>query len=362
MAEHALDALGGWSGVLARVIAGDRLTSFEASAVMRDVLDGNATTAQLAGFLCVLRARGETVDELAGLCQAMLEASTSIDGIAPSLHDRLIDTCGTGGDRSGTINVSTMAALVVSAAGVPVCKHGNRASSSQTGTADVLEQLGVAIDLGPQSVVACVEQANMGFCMAPRFHPAMRYAGPIRKELSVPTAFNFMGPLANPAGVRRQVIGVSDPRYASVMLGVLQARGALQAMVVFGHDGLDELTTTTLSTVHELRDGEVRTYEVDPTRYGLPFVDPAALKGGLPAENAERVRRIVGGEPGPQADIVILNAAAALVVGGVVDDLSSGVDMARSILSDGRAAESLERLVTVSRAQAAAESADAVGA
>lgn len=346
--ESALQSLGGWPAVLGRLLAGERLTSFEAGAVMGDVLAGGAASSQLAAFLVMLRMRGESVDELAGMTSAMLSAAVQLPDISSSMRGQLVDTCGTGGDRSGTINVSTMAALVVAAAGVPVCKHGNRASSSQTGSADVLAELGVTIDLGPEGVVRCIEEAGIGFCLAPRFHPAFRHVGPTRKELGVGTAFNFLGPLVNPARVRRQVIGVSDPSVAELMLGVLVASGAVRAMIVYGHDGLDEITTTTLSTVHELVDGEVRTYQLDPSRFGVPFSDPKALKGGTPAENAERVRRIIGGEPSPQADIVALNSAAALVVGGACESLEEGVSVARAILQDGRAAAVLQRLVSVS--------------
>ncbi|HEX8581242.1 MAG TPA: anthranilate phosphoribosyltransferase, partial [Acidimicrobiales bacterium] len=264
--------------------------------------------------------------------------------------DGLVDTCGTGGDRSRTINVSTIAALVVAGAGGRVCKHGNRAASSACGSADLLEALGVAIDLGPAGVARCIDEVGIGFCFAPRFHPAMRHAGPARRELGVPTVFNFLGPMANPARVRRQVLGVSDPSMAERMAQVLGANGAERALVVYGHDGLDELTTTTTSTVLELRDGGLRTYVVDPVELGLAPADPAELKGGDAATNASLARAVLGGEPGPRRDVVLLNAAAGLVAAGLADDLVDGLVLAASSIDEGRAAATLDRLVDISTA------------
>ncbi len=234
-----------------------------------------------------------------------------------------------------------------------MCKHGGRAASATSSSADLLEALGVVIDLGPAGVARCVAEAGMGFCFAPRFHAAMRHAGPVRRELGIPTVFNFLGPLANPAGVRRQVVGVSDPRMAETMLGVLEGKGAERALVVAGHDGLDELTTTTTSTVMELRDGAVRTYVVDPTEAGLALADPDSLAGGDPAANVAITHDVLGGHRGPHRDIVVLNAAAGLVAGGLVDDLPSGVEAAHAAIDDGRAADALSRLVTVSNDAAA---------
>src|SRR5437667_10277346 len=234
---------------------------------MTDVLAGDATPSQIAGFIVALRIKGETVEEMTGLLRTMLEFGERVT-VPEAVLQGLVDTCGTGGDRSGTINVSTIAGLVVAGAGAPVCKHGNRAASSACGSADVLEALGVVADLGPHGVARCIAEAGIGFCFAPRYHPAMRHAGPVRRELGVPTVFNFLGPLANPARVRRQVLGVSDKNMAEKMAAVLRARGAERALVVFGHDGLDELTTTTTSTVVELcEDGELRRYELDPAAY-----------------------------------------------------------------------------------------------
>ena len=251
--------------MLAPLCARQDLTSAQAGAAMAEILRGDATPAQIAAFAVGLRIKGETVEEMAGLVTSMLDFAEPVP-LGPELAAAVIDTCGTGGDRSGTINVSTIAAFVAAGAGAKVCKHGNRAASSKAGSADVLEALGVVIDLGPDGVAACVAEAGMGFCFAARFHAALRHSGPVRRELGVPTVFNFLGPLANPARVRRQVVGVSDPRMAEKVLGVLRANGAAHALVVYGHDGLDELTTADTSTVFELRDGQVRTFVVDPAR------------------------------------------------------------------------------------------------
>lgn len=330
-----------WAAVLGALTEGDDLSTDVAHEAMAEILAGEATSAQIAGFAIALRMKGETVDELRGLLQAMVEAADPVV-LAPSVQ--AIDTCGTGGDRSGTINISSVAAFVVAGAGVPVCKHGNRAASSQCGSADVYEALGVPIDLDPEAVARAVTDIGMGFCFAQRFHAALRHAGPTRKELGVRTAFNFLGPMANPARVRRQVVGVSDPRMAERMLRVLVANGAERPLVVYGHDGLDELTTTTTSTLMEWVDGEVRTHEVDATAFGLARAEPADLLGGDATVNAEAARRVLAGEPGPHRDIVVLNAAAGLLAGGAVDDLAAGVEAAQASVDDGRAAGVLDRL------------------
>ena len=347
-----LEELGGWPAVLGALTRREDLTSVQAAAALGNVLDGNATSAQIAGFAIALRMKGETVEEMAGLVRAMLDHAEPVplpDGLAA----RIVDTCGTGGDRSHSINVSTIASFVVAGAGVPVCKHGNRAASSASGSADVLEALGVVIDLGPEGVARCVEEAGMGFCMAPRFHPAMRHAGPARGELGVPTVFNFLGPLANPARPRRQVIGVSDPAMAEKMLGVLEANSAVRALVVHGHDGLDELTVSTTSTVHDLSDGTVRTYVVDPVELGLASSALDLLRGADAVTNAGLARAVLEGGQGPHRDVVLLNAAAGLVAAGVADDLVEGLAAAERSVDDGRAAEALDRLVEVSKAAAA---------
>jgi anthranilate phosphoribosyltransferase len=351
VAGPSLAELGGWPTVLGLLTRGRHLSAEQAGAAMAEILEGAATAAQIAAFCVALRIKGETVEELTGLLGTMLDYAVRVR--LPAGLD-VVDTCGTGGDRSGTINVSTLAALVVAGAGAPVCKHGNRAQSSASGSADVLEALGVAIDLGPSGVAACVEEAGMGFCFAPRFHSALRHAGPTRREIGVPTVFNFLGPLANPAGLRRQALGVSDPSMAERMLGVLQANGAVRALVVYGHDGLDELSTTTTSTVLELRDGAVRTYVVDPAELGLAPADAAALRGGDAAQNADLSRRVLDGERGAHRDIVLLNAAAGVVAAGLADDLQGGLEAAAASIDEGRAAGVLEKLVATSQAQAGA--------
>jgi anthranilate phosphoribosyltransferase len=268
----------------------------------------------------------------------------------------LVDTCGTGGDRLRSINVSTIASLVVAASGAKVCKHGGRASSSAVGAADVLEALGAVADLGPDGVARCIDEVGLGFCFAPRFHPAMRFAGPVRRELGIPTVFNFLGPLANPARAEFQVIGVSDPDMADKMLGVLAANGTRRAMVVHGDDGLDELSTTGPSTVHELvrvpdpsGDGSVSvsTYRVDPADLGLARSTLEDLRGGDASVNADAIRRVVAGDPSPHRDIALLNASAALVVIGRAPDLAAGLSLASSLVDSGRAAEVLEHFIRV---------------
>ncbi|MHB1786630.1 MAG: anthranilate phosphoribosyltransferase [Acidimicrobiales bacterium] len=345
--------MGGWPAVLGRLMAGEVLTADEAGAVLGDVLAGNATASQVAAFVTALRLRGETVEEMAGLVRAMVELCDKVD-----IDGEVLDTCGTGGDRSNSINVSTLAGLVVAGAGVPVCKHGGRAASSATGTADVLEALGVSIDLGPVGVARCVAEAGMGFCFAPRFHPAMRFAAPVRRELGVATVFNFLGPLANPARARLQVVGVSDPTMAHKMVGVLAANGTRRAMVVHGHDGLDELTTTTTSTVVELVMGPdsvplVNEYVIDPRTLGLAPAILADLRGGDAATNAGIIRHVLAGEAGPFRDIVLLNAAAALVVAGRAADLSSGLEQAGAAIDEGRAEAVLDALIKVSSRESA---------
>jgi anthranilate phosphoribosyltransferase len=335
----------GWRAVLGTLSAGGDLTTERARAAMAEVLDGAATSAQIAGFVVALRMKGETVDELNGLLQAMLDAAVRVE-LPPG--DPVVDVVGTGGDRAHTINVSTLSAIVVAGAGGRVCKHGNRAASSSAGSADVLEALGVRIDCGPEDVARCVTEAGIGFCFAPRFHSAMRHAGPTRGELGIPTAFNMLGPLANPAGARRLMIGVADGSMADRMIGVLAERGAERALVVHGDDGLDELTIATTSRVVELRDGKTHSYEVDPTALGIERAPADAVVGGDPATNAALARRVLDGEHGPHRDIVTLNAGASMIIAGLVDDLPAGIERARAALDDGSAARALDRLIAVS--------------
>jgi anthranilate phosphoribosyltransferase len=345
--EGAFAALGGWPGVFGRLFARQDLSAEEASLALGEVLSGAATPAQIAAFITALRIKGETIEEMTGLVRAMLDNAEPLRLARP---EDVVDTCGTGGDRSLSINVSTIAALVVAGAGARVCKHGGRAASSAAGSADVLEALGVVIDLGPAGVARCIDEVGIGFCFAPRFHPAMRFAIPVRRELGVATVFNFLGPLANPARAGLQVVGVSDPAMAEKMLGVLVANGSQRAMVVHGADGLDELSTTGPSTVLEAgADAEVRRYTVDPVDLGLAPASLDDLRGGDAAANAEVVRRVLSGKKGPHRDIAVLNAAAGLVVAGISADLADGVALAGGVIDDGAATTVLESLVRTSQ-------------
>ncbi|MGH9033885.1 MAG: anthranilate phosphoribosyltransferase [Acidimicrobiia bacterium] len=341
-----------WPEALGSLLRRDDLEPELVERVMAAILEGTASDAQIAGFAVALRAKGETAAELAALVRTMMRYATRVD---VPVAEPLVDTCGTGGDRSGTVNVSTMAALVAAGAGVRIAKHGNRAASSDCGSADVLEALGVVIDLGPDGVGRCIDEAGIGFCFAPRFHSALRFAGPARRELGAPTTFNFLGPLANPAGARRQALGVSDPAMAERMIGALADLGTERALVFYGHDGLDELTVTTTSTVVELDDGAVRTYVVDPSAFGIKPAELAALAGGDAAGNAQIAHQVLAGKHGPVRDIVALNAAAALVVGGAAVDLAEGVEAAQASIDDGRAAAALDAFVRVSVAAREAE-------
>jgi len=352
MADLTFAQHGGWPVILGSLLDGVSLTRDEARSAMAEILDGAASPAQIAAYVVALRMKGETVEELVGMVDAMLAASTrvEIDTDGP-----VVDIVGTGGDRAHTINVSTISAIVVAGAGAKVCKHGGQAASSACGSADLLEALGVAIGLGPVGVARCVDEAGIGFCFAPRYHPAMRHAGPSRRDLGIPTAFNILGPLSNPGRVRRYLIGVADQRMADRMAGVLEANGAVRALIVHGGDGLDELTTTGPSTVVELRDGAVSTWEVDPRALGLPRADREDLVGGDAQVNADLARRVLAGEHGPHRDIISLNAGAALVVAGLAGDLEAGIAAARASIDSGAAVGALNKLVEVSQREAAAE-------
>lgn len=343
-----LDELGGWSAVLGKLASHQDLTSDEAHAAMAAILTGETTDAQIGAYIVALRLKGETPEELRGMVDAMLDAAEVVPLDLDGADGVVLDVVGTGGDRSHTINVSTLAALVVAGAGGRVCKHGNRAASSATGTADVLEALGVRLDPSPEQVARCVREAGIGFCFAPRFHPAMRHVGPARKQMGIPTAFNILGPLANPGRVRHMMVGVADGNMAERMLGVLAARGCAHALVVHGDDGLDELTLSTTSTVLELRDGDVRSYQVSPEDAGLPRAPVAEFTGGDPATNAELARKVLAGEHGPRRDVVVFNAGAALTVAGLADDLPSGVAKAQEAIDAGWATKALDRLITLS--------------
>jgi anthranilate phosphoribosyltransferase len=346
----SLEELGGWPTLLTELVEGRDLPASHARAAMATILAGDATAAQLIGFVVALRAKGETPEEISGLLDAVLDAASLVP-LGDDLRSRAIDIVGTGGDRSHSINVSTMAAIVAAGAGVPVCKHGARAASSQCGAADVLEELGVAIELSPNGVLRCIEEAGIGFCLAPRFHPAFRFAAPSRREIGIATVFNLLGPMANPGRVRRQLIGVANPHVAERMLASLRLHGAERAWVVHGN-GLDELTTTGVSTVLALDEDSVRTFTVDPVAFGFAPAIPDELVGGTPPQNAEYVRRVLKGEHGPHRNIVVLNAAAGLVVAGVAASIEDGVVLASASIDEGHAARTLERWINASQAAA----------
>lgn len=332
------------SEAIEQLLQGSALTREQARNVMDQVMAGEATTAQIAGLLIALRAKGETVEEMTGFVESMRAHATPLE--VPS---GTIDTCGTGGDRAGTFNISTAAALVAAGAGIPVAKHGNRAASSRCGSADVLEALGVDITLGAEGVRRCIDAAGIGFCFAPTFHPAMRHAGPARRELGVRTVFNVLGPLANPGRVRRQALGVGAPELAPLMIRVLQDLGHERALVFYGEDGLDELTTTGPSRVFELKAGTVTEYELDPKDLGLGRSRPEDLRGGTPPENAALLRQVLDGEAGPRREVVVLNAAAAVLAAGKADQWPHAVAVARESLDSGRATQALSQLVDASK-------------
>jgi anthranilate phosphoribosyltransferase len=278
----------------------------------------------------------------------MLAYSERVDVLPEADAGPIIDTCGTGGDRSHTFNISTTAALVVAGAGVRVAKHGNRAASSKCGSADVLEHLGVVIDLDAEGVARCIDEVGIGFCFAQKFHPALRFAGPMRSQIGVPTTFNFLGPLANPARVRRQMVGVGDPAMAHRVAAALLELGSIRAMVFFGHDGLDELTTVDSSTVLTVDGGTVHQQILDPTELGLARATPEDLRGGDAARNADILRAVLAGETGPCRDVVLLNVASALQVAGIAGSWAAGIDAAAAAIDDGRAAAVLEQWIAVS--------------
>jgi anthranilate phosphoribosyltransferase len=332
-----------FKGLIALVADGAALSRDQAEEAFEIIMSGEATPSQMGAFLMALRVRGETIDEITGAATVMRAKALSVK--AP---EGAIDTCGTGGDASGTYNISTGAALVAAAAGVPVAKHGNRALSSKSGSADVLMALGVNIEAEMPQVEQALREANIGFLMAPRHHSAMRHVGPTRVELGTRTVFNLLGPLSNPAGTKRQLIGVFHRQWTAPLAEVLGQLGTERAWVVHGSDGLDEITTTGATYVSELKDGTVSSFEVIPEDAGLPRADPADLKGGDAETNAEAVTNMLDGEAGPYRDIVVLNAAAALMIGGKVGDLKAGADLAAKAIDTGLAKETLARLVTIS--------------
>jgi anthranilate phosphoribosyltransferase len=332
-----------WPHVLSKLLARRSLKEDETGAAMVEIMEGAATPAQIAAFIVALRAKGETSEEVVGLVRTMRAYSQRVE-----VSGELLDTCGTGGDRAGTFNVSTAAAFVCAGAGVRVAKHGNRAASSRCGSADVLEALGVRIDLPPDGVATCIEAAGIGFCFAPVFHPAMRHAAAPRRELGVATVFNFLGPLTNPAGATHQALGVADPRMIEVMVDALGRLGSSHVVAFHGHGGLDELSTSGPSQVVELIDGAIRRWTIDPAELGIGPSPQSAVAGGAPDDNARALREVLDGADGPRRDIVVLNAAAGLIAAGRAADMEGGVARASQSIDSGAAARSLDALIECS--------------
>ncbi len=332
-----------WAPVLDKLMARADLTSDEARAAMGEVMAGRATPAQIAAFIVALRAKGETADEMTGLAEAMLDAAITVE-----VSGTVVDTAGTGGDGSGTFNISTTAAFIAAGAGARVAKHGNRAASSKTGSADLLEAMGLELDLAPEATVRMIEEVGFGFFFARKYHPAMRFAAPVRSELGVRTVFNFLGPLCNPARATRQAVGVSDPAMAARMIEVLANLGAERAFVYYGEDGLDEITTTAPSYIYRLVDGEITHAEFTPEDFGVPRARPADLAGGDPEANVAITRAVLGGEPGPARDISVVNAAPALVAAGVTDGFVEAVALGQQAIDSGAAQGVLDSAIALS--------------
>lgn len=334
-----------FKSLIAKVADGHALSSGDAEAAFDAMMSGETTSGQIGAFLMALRVRGETVDEITAGAKIMRSKAVQVPAPANA-----IDTCGTGGDASGTYNISTAASFAVAACGVPVAKHGNKALSSKSGSAEVLEKLGVKLDIGPDQIRRCIDEAGIGFMFAPAHHSAMKHVGPTRAELGTRTIFNLLGPLSNPAGAKFQVVGVFDDKWVEPLAHVLKNLGSTRVWVMHGSDGLDELTTTGPSRVAELKDGNVSTFDLTPEEVGLPRAAAADLKGGDPDENTAALRRLLDGETGAYRDIVALNAAASLVVAGRVPTLKDGVQMADDAIASGAAKAALNKLVAVSNA------------
>jgi anthranilate phosphoribosyltransferase len=327
--------------VLGRLLDGHDLTREDARAAMDTIMSGEATPAQIGGFLVALRLKGETADEIAGCAEAM---RAHVLPVRPR-RDDLVDTAGTGGDGGRTFNISTAAALVAAAAGAGVAKHGNRAVSSASGSADVLEALGFTLELPPERIAQSIDELGFGFLFAPTHHPAMKHAAPVRKELAARTVFNVLGPLTNPAGARAQVVGVYSPDLVRTLAEVLAALGARRAFVVHGAAGIDELSPAGPNLVCEVVDGGVREREIDPLELGVPRCAPEELRGGSPEENAQAIRDVFAGANSGRRDAILLNAAGAIAAGGHAEDLREGLDLARAAVDSGAAGERLETLI-----------------
>lgn len=333
---------------ISKLVSRQRLTRDDAYGAMREIMSGEATPAQIAAYITALRFHGETREVIAGSAAAMREVFTAI----PAPSEIVVDTCGTGGDGAHTINVSTAAAIVASGAGCCVAKHGNRAVSSRCGSADVLAELGVKIDCPPEIMTQCLANIGLAFLFAPLLHPAMKYAIGPRREIGIRSIFNILGPLSNPAGARYGVLGVYDAELVPVLAEAACDLGSRHLFVVHGMDGLDELTTTTESLVAEVNEGRVRTFRLDPLELGIPRADPADLAGGSPAENAETIRSVLAGKKGPARDIVVLNAAAAILAGGRATSWNEAIESAKQSIDSGRAAEKLSALIRETQSSA----------
>lgn len=331
-----------------RLCLSEALSADETTAVLREVMEGRASEVQTAALLIAFRTKGETVDELAGMARAMRELSVKVDANV----EGLVDTAGTGGGRP-TFNVSTTAALVAAGAGCPMAKHGNRSATGRSGSADVLEALGARIDLSPDATAQCIDEIGFGFMFAPQHHPATRHVVPVRKELAVRTIFNFLGPLTNPAGARRQLIGVSDRRFLDIMAGALRELGCEHALLVASDDGLDELSTSGPTHMVELRGDELTTHVLTAEEVGLPTAPQSAVAAGTPERNAEIARSVVSGAGGPERDLTVLNAGAAIHVGGLAETVERGARLAEQAIDSGAAADVLDRFVARTRELAA---------
>lgn len=347
-----------WPNLTSALLRGEELGTADTAWAMGEIMTGNSTPAQIAGFAIALRAKGETPGELAGLVEAMLANATLVP-LPESVRTTAVDVVGTGGDRANTVNISTMAAIITAAAGVTVVKHGNRSASSTTGTADLLEHFGIPLDLGPQGVLSTVTDAGIGFCFAARYHPGMRHAAVTRRELGVPTFFNVLGPLTNPARPTAAAVGCFDTRMAPVMAAVFARRGD-SVLVMRGEDGLDEFTTAAPTRVWQAGGGKVEEHLIDSVELGLPRSEPAALRGGDAAFNADVAHRTFAGEPGPVRDAVVLNVAAALAAqagfpGDLKDTLRDGIARAQETIDSGAATAQLARWVNAAQQAKAAE-------
>jgi anthranilate phosphoribosyltransferase len=338
------------SEAIKKVIEGRDLNVAEAEAVLEQIMTGQCFEAQIAALLTALRMKGETVDELTGFARVMRAKAHAVRPLAfRNDGEILIDTCGTGGDVSGSFNISTAAAFVVAACGLRVAKHGNRSVSSHCGSADVMEALGVKIELPPERIALCIDEVGIGFLHAPLLHEAMKHVAPVRRQLGVRTIFNLLGPMTNPAGANAQVIGVYAPQLTEMFAHTLKSLGSLRALVVHGSDGLDEITITGASRITELKNGEVKTYTIEPEDFGLTRAGLAEIKGGDAGHNAGLVAGVLDGEKSARRDIVLLNAAAALVAGNAASDLSEGVQLAAAAIDSGAASSKLQRLIDFTR-------------